>query len=160
MELDVARRRARQHLGGGLDAVHLLHRVRPERRVTQEELALVGVTGEQHDPVSDEGRRGVVAGEHEQEAEAEDIKMFSEPTGKCDFCGQILDLTSVTVISIDILNTITEKGFVPARMPVPKDLAKVGITREVLWLTTLDSYQGSQWGVCNVCKEEVEGFIG
>ena len=95
-----------------------------------------------------------------QEAEAEDIKMFSEPTGKCDFCGQILDLTSVTVISIDILNTITEKGFVPARMPVPKDLAKVGITREVLWLTTLDSYQGSQWGVCNVCKEEVEGFIG
>jgi hypothetical protein len=93
-------------------------------------------------------------------ATAADTAAFGEQSGKCDLCGKALRLTAVTVISVQTLNSITGKGFVPLRMRVPDEITQAGMTRGAFWAAVLNAYQTSEWGVCNLCRREVEEFSG
>ena len=73
MQLDVAHRGAGQHLGRRLDPEHLLDRGRDQRRVGHELGPLLGVASEQLGAEPDQGRGRVVAGDQEQEGEAEQL---------------------------------------------------------------------------------------
>jgi hypothetical protein len=95
-----------------------------------------------------------------RDAESKDITVLREQTGKCDFCGNTVSLISVTIISVETLNAITKRGFIPSRMRVSEELARSGIARRALWAAILDTYQASDWGVCSPCKSELEEFLG
>ena len=73
VQLDLPHRGARQHLRRRLDAQHLLDGRGEQRRVGDERGALVGMAGEQLGAVPDQARRGVVAGDEEQEREPEEL---------------------------------------------------------------------------------------
>ena len=89
-------------------------------------------------------------------AESADIAAFMEQSGKCDLCGEEVRLTAVTVISVQTLNSITLKGFVPSRMRVPDEIVRAGMPRAAFWSAVLNAYQNSEWGVCTLCRREVE----
>ena len=70
---DVAGGRPRQDLGRGLHTVELFHGVGPQGRIATHQGPLVGIAGQQHDAAADQARGGVVAGQDEQQAEAEKL---------------------------------------------------------------------------------------
>ena len=73
VELDVVRQRPVHVLRRVVEAQRLLDRVGDERRIVDEERTLLGMLGQQLDRVGEQLRRRLVAGDDEQDAEAEQL---------------------------------------------------------------------------------------